>query len=532
MFWNQISGLIFLLLLFACKTSNSSLSEESTDCRDAGLLERVLGLLNSDAVAPERRNCLVQTFQKVLDQERAATKDKAGADRFNAQEVKNSSTKLQDFLYTKDNIFDRKAYIKGPAIFEAHRRLIAQAQEEVLLQTYIWESVSTSAQEVMNGLKDLEQNRKKYCPACQRVVVRILANYGPTALSVLGGVADSGADARQAITALNLDPAVLDVKVLTYEHKAFGTNHVKSMTVDGQIAMVTGANVQRFNDVDVNWYDVGYMMGGAVAQGLRIDLINNFIRAGAGTEKDGDVKLAESVGAPYKKVFSTIYPVQEMMADPLLDKAGIPAVISGRNGNGFPSQTNNNTQNRAFQALMQGAQKSIRIQTPNFNDDAAIRGLGGAVKRGVRVEMLQSKLFNCASENQVGQGGQNEKGIVRFLREFGATASQGPLHDIRWFVMIKDGKAVRVVDNTKGKMPEERPNNSHAKFMTVDDEVAVVGSANMDTQSWNQSRELNVLVFHPELAKAWEKQVFTANFAIAQPVAADELVENAINCDM
>ncbi len=213
-------------------------------------------------------------------------------------------------------------------------------------------------------------------------------------------------------------------------------------------------------------------------------------------------------------------------------QACIPMVITSRNGNGVPSQSNNNTQNRAFQAAFQGARQHIRIQTPNFNDDAAIRGLGAAVRRGVKVEMVQSKLFNCETENQFGQGGQNEKGIVRFIKEFGASAAQGPLHDIRWFTMIKDGKPVRVVDNTKGKKPEERPNNSHAKFMAVDDELVIVGSANMDTQSWNQSRELNVMVFHPEVTKAWQNQVFQSNFAIAQPVAADELIESKISCDM
>ncbi len=534
-----ILSLFSLLLTLSCKSTQSQLSAEAAfECSDSRLLERVLSLLDPDQVTPQRRACLVKDFQKAMDQERADTKDKKEKDRYDAAEMVRSSTQLRGFTYTKDNIFDRKAYIKGPAIFKAHRRLIAEAQEEVLFQTYIWESNSASAREIMEGLRDLQTNRQQQCPSCRPVVVRILANYGPTALDVVGAitggerVVDYGADARKAIELMRFDPKILDVQVLTYTHKAFGTNHVKSMVVDGQIALVTGANAQRFNDPDVNWYDVGYVMGGAVAQGLRVDLINNLIRAGLGTERDGDEELADGLGTPYQKSFQTIYPVEKMMEKPFKDPQGIPAVIAGRNGNGVPSTSNNNAQNRAFQAVLSGARKSIRLQTPNLNDDAAIRALGSAVRRGVKVEMVLSKLFNCASENQFGQGGQNERGILRFMREFSAPAPQGSLHDVRWFSMLQDGQPVRVVDNVQGKKPEERPNNSHAKFLAVDDEVVVVGSANMDTQSWNQSRELNVLVFHPEVAKAWQEQVFAANFAIAKSVTPVEVQEANISCEM
>jgi hypothetical protein len=455
-----IVSLFLFLTTPSCKTNPSQVAEAVVDCSDASHLERVLSLLAPNQVPAPRRDCLVKNFQRNLDKEREETRDKKENDRFDAAEMGRSSTQLKGYIYTRENIFDRKAYIKGPAIFNAHRRLIAEAQEEVLLQTYVWESNSASAREVMEGLKDLQvrhAERQKQCSDCGPVVVRIIANYGPTLpnfiADVLGGekAVDYGADARNAIGALGLDPKVLDVQVLTYEHKAFGTNHVKSLVVDGQIAMVTGANVQRFNDADVNWFDVGYMMGGAIAKGLRADLINNLIRAGAGTEKDGDETLARGLRTEYDRTFKTIYPIEKMMEKPLVDPLGIPAVISGRNGNGVPSNSNNNTQNRAFQAIFQGARKWIRVQTPNLNDDAAGRGMGAAVRRGVKLEVILSKLFNCASENQIGQGGQNETGALRLMREFSAAAPQGTLHDFRWFSMLQDGQPMRVVDNVKGR---------------------------------------------------------------------------------
>lgn len=35
---------------------------------------------------------------------------------------------------------------------------------------------------------------------------------------------------------------------------------------------------------------------------------------------------------------------------------------------------------------------------------------------------------------------------------------------------------------------------SHVKLMSVDGEIAIVGSGNMDSQSWSNSREFNVLI--------------------------------------
>jgi phosphatidylserine/phosphatidylglycerophosphate/cardiolipin synthase-like enzyme len=536
----EVICLLIGSLALSCKSTHSKLNAPTeVDCTNARHLERVLSLLDPAQIPPPRRVCLIREFQAEMDRQRVASLDKKDHDRFDASELQRLSSKLQGFIYTRENIFDRKAYIRGPAIFQAHRRLIAEAQEEVLLQTYVWESESASAREIMQGLEDLQTNRQKLCPNCREpVVVRILANYGPTLLDVVNKIIagvpilDYGADARKAIMAMGLDPKVLDLQVLTYAHKGFGSNHVKNLVVDGQIALVTGANAQRFNDPDINWYDVGYVMGGDIAKGLRIDAINNMIRAGLGTEKDGDQHLARGLGVSYDKTFETIYPVEKMMEDPFIDSVGIPAVIAARNGNGVPSTSNNNAQNRAFQAVFQGARSVIKLQTPNLNDDAAIREVAAAVRRGVRVEMVLSKLFNCESESAIGQGGQNEMGALRFLREFSAAAPQGPLHDLRWFAMMQDGQAVRVVDNVRAKKPEERKNNAHAKFLAVDGEVAVIGSANMDTQSWNQSRELNVLVFHPEIVEAWQNQVFSANFSIAQALTPAEVQESNISCTM
>ncbi|RYZ91177.1 MAG: phosphatidylserine/phosphatidylglycerophosphate/cardiolipin synthase family protein [Proteobacteria bacterium] len=533
----KISITLFAFCLISCRSTQSELKEVSlTPCAGSSVLDRVVAVVAPEKLPRDQASCLQKEFQSRLNAENANTLDKKVDDRFDSGEVQKNSSQVGSFGLTTNNIVDRTVYARGPQIFSKMRTLIAAAQEEVLIQTFVWESESDSAKEVMAGIKDLEAARRTSCPDCKPVTVRILANYGPTALEFVARVTggdrptDSGADARAGIEALHLDPRYVDARVLTYTHKALGLTHAKSTVIDNQIAMITGANIQRFNDKDVNWNDMGYVVGGELVKGLRKDAINNLIRADQGTERDGNVKIADAIGVSYDRIFHTTYPVRARMNDPMESAKGIPIVFTSRNGQGFPTTNNNNTQNRAFQTLFQNAQRSIDIQTPNFNDDAVVRGLGSVLNRNVKLQLLVSKLFNCKGENQIGQGGQNAKGLNRLLREAQLSAPQGDRLDIRWFSKEVDGGSRIVLDNPNGKVPEDRPDNSHAKFMVIDDAIVAVGAANMDTQSWNQSREINIIVFHEEVAKVWKEQVFAHSFQIAVPVTAAELVPSAISC--
>jgi phosphatidylserine/phosphatidylglycerophosphate/cardiolipin synthase-like enzyme len=62
--------------------------------------------------------------------------------------------------------------------------------------------------------------------------------------------------------------------------------------------------------------------------------------------------------------------------------------------------------------------------------------------------------------------------------------------------------------------------------LSADDQIAIIGSANMDTQSWYQSRELNVLVDSAVIVKAWEEAIFTKNLSRAVRVCQPERHKN------
>ena len=45
------------------------------------------------------------------------------------------------------------------------------------------------------------------------------------------------------------------------------------------------------------------------------------------------------------------------------------------------------------------------------------------------------------------------------------------------------------------------------KFMSVDDQVAIQGNGNQDTQSWFHSQEVNVMVDSPQLVREWHEGI-------------------------
>jgi phosphatidylserine/phosphatidylglycerophosphate/cardiolipin synthase-like enzyme len=149
------------------------------------------------------------------------------------------------------------------------------------------------------------------------------------------------------------------------------------------------------------------------------------------------------------------------------------------------------------------------MQTPNLNDNDAKAALLEAVRRGVRVDVILSKGFNDATEVAPGQGGTNDTNAAALYDALADLPDACDRLRIRWY--SRDGQAPVVGNGIYA---------SHAKYTSVDSAIAVVGTANMDTQSWNNSREVNVLVDDPDLTTAWDDQLFVADFERAIPVDA------------
>ena len=249
-------------------------------------------------------------------------------------------------------------------------------------------------------------------------------------------------------------------------------------------------------------------------------------------------KVALNLGLPLNHNFKTFPSKEFMQKNQGRPLSNIAVAVTTRVGNGFPELFKgfslwfnkwikkkksvklgyniDNTQDQAYISAFGGAKKHIHILSPNFNDDDAIKILADAVSRGVHVQLITTFGFNRSTENYPGQGGDNRKGYCRLYKAaLKRTKDKSKLDKflhMRWYtrpdgVRVDDSKSV-VDDAGTG-----RPDAMHAKYATIDDELAIVGTANMDTQSWNHSREINLAVDSKEVTLAWDKKLFNKVYA-------------------
>ena len=121
------------------------------------------------------------------------------------------------------------------------------------------------------------------------------------------------------------------------------------------------------------------------------------------------------------------------------------------------------------------------------------------------VRLITSLGFNDLAADLPSMGGDNLEVVGNLRKEIRASLpGKQHLFQLRWY--SKDG-IDPIVGNGKWA--------SHTKYMSVDDRVAVVGSGNMDTPSWNLSHEFNVLIDDAPTVARLEKSLFLPDWARA-----------------
>lgn len=396
---------------------------------------------------------------------------------------------------TQKNVADPAALIDGPQIFPAFRELIASAQHHISLQTYVWEPDTDPTNEILAGLRELGQRRASEAPDGPPVKVRFLFDvstfgFGSNVLAL--------PRAWAAIEALQLDPDHVELELAGFYHVTTGALHVKTVIVDGRAAILTGANPQAHHDYETPWRDSGYRFAGDVAVALLADFDNAWSQSKLWT--CGSLETSEFLQCqadPAPLAFTLLK--HDMPSDTC-----VPMLVTSRQADFNPTSNRiDNTQDQGFLAAFAAAQAVIRMQTPNLNDDAAKAGLVAAIQRGVRVELVLSKGFNDVTEMVPGQGGTNEENVAMLHAELAAAGVTDICSklQVRWY--SRDGLRPIVGNGIYA---------SHAKYTSIDDSVVIVGTANMDTQSWNNSRELNVVVDDAATTRAWDAALFLPDF--------------------
>jgi cardiolipin synthase len=216
-------------------------------------------------------------------------------------------------------------------------------------------------------------------------------------------------------------------------------NHRKVLVIDGTVGFMGSQNM----------IDASYNKKGNIRRGLQW--------------KDLMVRLQGPIVAGVNAIFVTDWfaetgelltretdPIHEIPVDSALDCQVVPS------GPGFDKENNL----RMFNALVYSAQRRLVVVSPYFvPDDSMLYAITTAAERGVEVQ-----LFACEVADQVM--------VYHAQRSYYETLLDA---GVRIFLY-------------------EKPVVLHAKHFTVDDDVAVVGSSNMDMRSFSLNFEVSLMV--------------------------------------
>ncbi|CAF3542409.1 unnamed protein product [Rotaria socialis] len=177
--------------------------------------------------------------------------------------------------------------------------------------------------------------------------------------------------------------------------------------------------------------------------------------------------------------------------------APFPIALVNRSPYGKPIHVDTaNPQDAAWMGAFRYAKKSIFIQSPTLNASPAIDGIIAACRRGVIVTIWLGLGFNDSVEGfGTFQGGTNEHVVKKLYKKL-RDGNDGAVTylQVYWYT----GK-----DQTRPRHFSHKQRNCHIKFMSIDDQVAIMGNGNMDSQSWFHSQEVNVMIDSSAVVKEW-----------------------------
>ncbi|GAB3860607.1 phospholipase D-like domain-containing protein [Nocardioides maradonensis] len=224
-------------------------------------------------------------------------------------------------------------------------------------------------------------------------------------------------------------------------------NHRKLLVVDGRVAYLGSHNmIDPTYDSAKNaregrrWQDLSIKVGGAIVGQVEAVFATDWYA------ETGELLTAAFHVAP---------------AEDLVLGGSANALQLVPSGPGFPTEPNRNQ----FVQLIHQATQRVTITSPYFvPDESLLTAIIGAAYRGVRVELFVSEK---ADQFLVGHA---QRSYYRALLEAGVHLYLYP-----------------------------QPMVLHAKYFTIDDEVGVIGSSNMDFRSFALNYEVMLLGFGGDL---------------------------------
>ncbi len=370
--------------------------------------------------------------------------------------------------------------VRGPAIAEAMKRELSQAESEILLSFYDIEVNSWMAAQIKEGIEAAIARNPQI-----RVYVKLNANTN---------AGETLIPAEERIYKLFDYKKNIEVSAHFNGIDFADVNHSKYIVIDQHTVIMTDTNLQANADPvaqgGLEWYQLALVARGDVAKGLRNDFLDAWNNFNDGTKSP----LGEYTGTTRASSGCT-----HIM---LVPKA------AGADSTGYDF----------YQSALFFARNNVHIITPNLNSvqirDELKSLMGPRVKQNpeYRIKVILSKKFNDLPLQVPGFGGTNQQFLDRWQQmvnddsELLDETKQNMLCglEVRWFAET----AGQEVDGNVQYA-------SHAKFLSVDGKAMILGSFNLDEQTFKRSREMALLVddaattaaFDAEFVRIWERSV-------------------------
>lgn len=367
-------------------------------------------------------------------------------------------------LVTRGNIL-AAVMVNGPRIYQRISDRLATAQHAIYAAFYNWEPDSRCATLFGDGI------RRAASATTTPLHIRLMVsdNTLPLTGRSINNLWDS-------VKQWGITQPHVRFELATYPYQYRGSMHDKLVVVDCKTIVVTGANPQVVHDdPETCWIDSGYTIEGPLAL------------AGAAAFDDAWHNHAKHWTCHDRRGYDcrgTRHPHsarpwvrRSLFSDNEPDGGCVMAALGKSAGS-----TLDNPQVQGWLSLLSNAQQSVNIVSPNLDAPGFIEALAQAAARGVKVRLLSSKGFN---DFLIDLSGHTNEEIINSLY---GRLSQLP----SWAVMNVEVKWHSV--NGDIAIDGNGECACHTKWFCADNEVTVVGSGNMDEQSWKFSREFNVLI--------------------------------------
>ncbi len=440
--------------------------------------------------------------------------------------------------------------IDAEEIFETLKTLISNAKHEVILN---WgnarfgdpaKAILEALIPVQKRLQKLEAEGKPF----KRFRFRQTANF----LLVLKnrGMKQNAKTYFRHFLELGLDPKYIDFNLAFHTQDTFHVldeNHSKLAVIDQKIIHIGGANADKNNNYRngvIPERDTAYTFEGEVAKAAQIDLEHawdesdymcGFYNIEKKEYKCGfdrfsilDIaKLADRQNSIFdnddEKLDVDAFYANSPLINHEYPNTEMPLIFLNKIYNKKINLNNEDTDNyltQGYLSAINAAKHSIDFMYPNFNDIDMTDALVQAIKRGVKVETVLGFKRNSYKIEALGgvtkaiSKGTNAVALSRLYckayEDFGSNFStkrdfmrhMNSHLQFRWFSRSVDENGNRVKHIADGV------GAPHIKIMFIDREVTIVGSTNLDWQSFKNAREASLVIDDKEYSKMAYDKVF------------------------